>query len=121
MRDLVLVAGAVLLMIYSNVVMKLRAVANSGPTHSASLIEYALAMVRDPMVWSAGIATATAIALWLLAIRRVELSVAQPMLASIFVAVPLAAAYFLGEGLPSLRIAGLVLIAIGIVLVAITA
>ena len=121
MKEMLLLAAAVLLMIYSNVVMKFRAVANSGPGHSASVFDYALAMIRDPVVWSAGVATAGAIAMWLLAIRRVELSVAQPMLASIFVAVPLAAALFLGEALSPLRITGLVLIASGIVIVAITA
>jgi drug/metabolite transporter (DMT)-like permease len=120
-KDMALLFGAVVLMIYSNVVLKFRATVNSGEQHSASLVDYFLAMLRDPMVWTAGMATAAAMLLWMVAIRRVELSVAQPTIALIFVAVPLAAAYFLDEALPPLRIVGLVLIASGVVLVARTA
>lgn len=121
MTDLAMLIAAILLMIYSNVVMKLRAVSNSGPLHSARVLDYLLAMLRDPVVWTAGLATAAAMIFWMLAIRRVQLSVAQPMLASIFVAVPLLAAYFLSEPLPPLRILGLVLIASGVLFVARTA
>lgn len=119
--DVATLIGAILLMTYSNIVMKSRAVINSGPLHSTSVSNYLLAMLCDPIVWSAGVATAAAAIFWVLAIRRVELSVAQPMLASIFVAVPLLAAYFLGEALPPLRIIGLFLIASGVFIVARTA
>ena len=121
MKDMAPLVSAVLLMIYSNVVMKMRAVANSGPHHVTGVVDYLLAMLRDPLVWTAGAATAGAMVLWLISIRRVDLSVAHPMIASIFVAVPLAAVYFLNEPMPPLRGLGLALIAFGILLVAKTA
>jgi drug/metabolite transporter (DMT)-like permease len=47
--------------------------------------------------------------------------VLQPLFALVFAVVPLAAMFILGEQLPPLRIAGLVLIVLGVVLVGQTA
>jgi len=118
---MMLLGAAVLLMTYSNLIIKFRASVNFDPEQSESIGNYLIDMFVDPLVWSAGIATVVAMLLWLLAIRRVELSVAQPMLAAIFILVPLGAWYFLSESLPPLRIFGLFLIASGILLVAETA
>ena len=55
---------------------------------------------------------------WILAIRKLDLGVAQPVMALVFIAVPIASYFFLNEALPPLRVAGLVLITLGVFIVA---
>ena len=74
-------------------------------------------MALDPWVWSAVIAAVATGLLYLIALRQLELGVAQPLFALVFVLVPLAAVFILGEHLPLLRIVGLVLIFVGVILV----
>jgi drug/metabolite transporter (DMT)-like permease len=52
-----------------------------------------------------------------LSLRQLELSVVEPLFALVLVLVPLAAVLILGEHLPPLRIADLILIFIGVILV----
>ena len=115
-RGISLILIAVVLMAYANVAAKLRAAALGGSS-SVSWLSYILSMLRDPWSWSVGIAALVAGLLYIIALRQLELSVAQPLFALVFVVVPLAAALVLGEPLPPLRIAGLVLIVVGIILV----
>jgi drug/metabolite transporter (DMT)-like permease len=119
-KSIGLILLSVLLSVYTNVLLKSRATALSGDG-SDSWFAYIWAMARDPWVWSAAVSTSLGMLLSLIALRYLDLSVAQPIFALIFVLIPLAAALFLGEHLPLLRIAGLVLIFVGVVLVAQTA
>lgn len=121
MTDFGLLSIMIVLVVYSNLVMKARAVVHADVYAVSSAYNYILALALDWWVWTAGVATAIAALLWLFVIRKMELSVAQPTLAITFVAVPLAAAAFLGEPLPLPRIAGLVLIVAGVILVTRTA
>jgi drug/metabolite transporter (DMT)-like permease len=115
-----LILIAVVLMTFANVALKLRITAlgggNSGPWFS-----YILSLAIDPWVWSAVIAAIFTGLLYIIALRQFELSVAEPLFALVFVLVPLAAVLILGEHLPPLRIAGLMLIFVGVVLVGQTA
>ncbi len=111
-----LILIAVVLMAYANVAAKLRAAAVGG-SGSVSWLSYILSMLRDPWSWSVGIAALVAGLLYIIALRELQLGVAQPLFALVFVVVPLAAALVLGEPLPPLRIAGLVLIFAGVILV----
>jgi drug/metabolite transporter (DMT)-like permease len=74
-------------------------------------------MALDPWVWSTVSAAVATGLLYLIALRELELGIAQPLFALVFVLVPLAATFILGEHLPPLRIAGLVLIFVGVMLV----
>ncbi len=121
MTSALFLAAAILLACYSNIVIKMRATVLGGGPNKQDIISYFLSMAFDPMVWTAVVAFVSATVLWLLVIRRVELSVAQPIMALIFVLVPLAASVFLGETLPPLRIAGIVCISLGVFLIARTA
>lgn len=103
-------------MAYANVAAKLRAAALGG-SDSVSWLSYILSMLRDPWSWSVGIAALVAGLLYIIALRQLELGVAQPLFALVFVVVPLAAVLVLGEPLPLLRIASLVLIVAGVILV----
>ncbi len=111
-----LILIAVMLMAYANVVLKLRISLLNG--HSAkSWFSYLLSMTTDPWIWSALFAAAVTGTLYVVSLRRLELSVVEPLFALVFVVVPLAAVLFLGEHLPTLRIMGLLLIFAGVIMV----
>jgi drug/metabolite transporter (DMT)-like permease len=117
-RSLWLIPIAIMLMAYANIVLKLRVLALGG---DSSWLPYLLSMLLDPWTWSALIAAAATGLLYVILMRQLELSVLQPLFALVFAVVPLAAMFILGEHLPPLRIAGLVLIFLGVVLVGQTA
>jgi len=75
-------------------------------------------MMVDPWMWTALIATGSAMFLYILTIRRVEITFAQPILALVFVATPLMSHFILGESLPPARVTGIMIIALGIFIVA---
>src|ERR1041384_4177464 len=119
-RSVWLVPIAIVLMAYANIVLKLRILA-LGESSSVSWLPYLLSMLLDPWTWSALIAAMATGLLYVILLRHLELSVLQPLFALVFAVVPLAAMFILGEQLPPLRIAGLVLIFLGVVLVGQTA
>ncbi len=104
----------------ANIVLKLRITVLAGDK-SASWLAYLLSLMFDPWTWSALIAAVVTGTLYVISLRQLEISVVQPLFALVFVVVPLAAMFFLGEHLPPLRILGLVLIFIGVILVGQTA
>lgn len=61
---------------------------------------------------------AAALALWVVALRQVELSFAYPFIALGFVLVALLSYLFLGESMGAMRIGGMVLIVAGVLLIA---
>jgi len=119
-RSIWLVPIAIVLMAYANIVLKLRILA-LGESSSVSWLPYLLSMLLDPWTWSALTAAMATGLLYVILLRQLELSVLQPLFALVFAVVPLAAMFILGEQLPPLRIAGLVLIVLGVVLVGQTA
>jgi len=119
-KSIGLIVIAVVLMAYANVVLKLRITA-LGRDGSISWLSYLLSMMLDPWTWSALIAAIVTGLLYIITLRQLELSVVEPLFALVFVVVPLAAVLILGEHLPPLRIAGLLLIFVGAILVGQTA
>ena len=119
-KNIWLILIAVALMAYANVTLKLRITALGGES-SKSLLAYIVSMMLDPWIWSALIAAVVTGLFYVITLRQLELSVLEPLFALVFILVPLAAVFILGEHLPPLRIAGLVLIFVGVVLVGQTA
>jgi len=119
-RSLLLIPIAIVLMAYANIVLKLR-IAALGGNSSVSWLPYLFSMMLDLWTWSALAAAVTTGLLYVVLLRNLDLSVVEPLFALVFVVVPLAAMLILGEHLPPLRIAGLVLIVVGVVLVGYTA
>ena len=119
-RSLLLIPIAIVLMAYANIVLKLR-IAALGGNSSVSWLSYLFSMMLDLWTWSALAAAVTTGLLYVVLLRTLDLSVVEPLFALVFVVVPLAAMFILGEHLPPLRIAGLVLIFVGVVLVGYTA
>ena len=107
-------------MTFANVTLKARVTALGG-VRSDSWFSYFLSLALDPWVWLALIAAVIAGVLYVVSLREFELSVLEPAFALVFVLVPLAAVVILGEHLPPVRIAGLVLIFVGVILVGQTA
>ena len=119
-KSIWLILIAVVLMAYANVALKIRITALGGSS-SVSWLSYILSMILDPWAWSALIAAIVTGLLYVVTLRQLELSVAQPLFALVFVVVPLAAVLILGEHLPLLGIVGLILIFVGVILVGQTA
>jgi drug/metabolite transporter (DMT)-like permease len=119
-KSMWLILIAVVLVAFANVALKVRITALGGGP-STSWFSYILSLALDPWVWSAVIAAVGAGLLYVISLRQLELSVVEPLFALVFVLVPLAAVFILGEHLPPLRIAGLVLIFVGVILVGQTA
>jgi drug/metabolite transporter (DMT)-like permease len=111
-------SASIMLAASSNLIMKSRSVFNAG---SDGGLNYVTRMALDPLVWLGAVAFFAGTLAWILAIRKLELSIAQPIMASVFVIVPFGSFIFLNEPLPPMRIIGLVLIAAGVVVVTRTA
>ena len=110
---------AVVLVTFANVMFKIRITAlDEG--RSSPWFSYILSLALDPWVWLALIASVAGL-LYVVSLRQFELSLLEPLFALVFILVPLAAVVILGEHLPPVRIAGLVLIFAGVILVARTA
>jgi len=116
LKNIWLVLIAVVLVAFANVALKVRVTA-SGEGAASSWFSYILSLALDPWVWAAVVAAVVAGLLYVISLRQLELSVVEPLFALVFVLVPLAAVLILGEHPPPLRIAGLILIFIGVILV----
>jgi multidrug transporter EmrE-like cation transporter len=118
MINAIFLAAAILLASYSNLMIKARADHFNGSMSTWDLPGYFIHLALDVWTWTAVLSFIIATICWLLVVRRIDLSVAQPAMALTFVIVPLAASQLFNEPLPPLRVAGLVLIFIGVVFVA---
>jgi drug/metabolite transporter (DMT)-like permease len=115
-----LLVAVLILSVYSQLVMKSRAlVHSSGTNSSADQLQYLIGMATDWRVLSAAGATFLAGVCWLLALQRLELGYAFPFMALSFVLIPVAATLFLGEPLQILQLVGLGLVVAGISITAI--
>jgi multidrug transporter EmrE-like cation transporter len=110
-----LLLAALTLSVYSQLIMKTRAIVHSSGTNSStSDLQYLIGMATDWRVLSAAGATFLAGVCWLLALQRLELGYAFPFMALSFVLIPLSANLFLGEPLPMVQLLGLGLVIAGI-------
>src|ERR1700683_3172195 len=115
-RTICALLTSVTLVVYSNLVVKSRASLHS--IAQKDIWRFVWSMMLDPWMWTAVIATGSAMFLYILTIRRVEITFAQPILALVFVATPLMSHFILGESLPPTRVVGIMIIALGIFVVA---
>src|SRR5689334_18018438 len=97
-RSLLLIPIAIVLMAYANIVLKLLIVALVG-NMSVFWLPYFFSMMLDLWTWSALAAAVTTGLLYVVLLRNLDLSVVEPLFALVFVVVPLAAMFILGEHL----------------------
>jgi len=57
-------------------------------------------------------------AVWLVVLSQMDLSYAYPMLAFMYVLIPMASRLFLGERIPAMRWLGIVVVCVGVLIVA---
>jgi drug/metabolite transporter (DMT)-like permease len=116
-----LLIAVLVLSVYSQLVMKTRAIVHSsGHDSSIDYLQYLIGMATDWRVLSAAGATFLAGVCWLLALQRLELGYAFPFLALPFVLIPVAASLFLGEPFSMKQLMGLGLVFAGVALSAIS-
>lgn len=110
-----LLVAALALSVYSQLIMKSRALVHSTGAHSsADYLEYLIGMATDWRVLSAASATFAAGVCWLLALQRLELGYAFPFMALSFVLIPVSSNLFLGEPLPMVQLFGIGLVVAGV-------
>lgn len=110
-----LLVAALVLSVYSQLIMKSRAlVHSSGANSPADYLQYLIGMATDWRVLTAAGATFFAGICWLLALRRLELGYAFPFMALSFVLTPVSANLFLGEPLPMVQLLGLGVVVAGV-------
>jgi drug/metabolite transporter (DMT)-like permease len=117
--SIALLVVTVALASYAQLVWKARSLIHAATIDRA--VDYMWAMLWDPWIWSGLLGTAFGTIGWMLVLRRLELSVAFPAMAAVFVLVGLGAHFILGESLSVARMVGLALIVSGISVVALTA
>lgn len=67
----------------------------------------------------AGVASlGSSMLLWVQVLRKVPLTIAHPLTGLVFIAVPVVSHFLWGEPLPAIRVAGILVILLGVILVA---
>jgi len=110
------VAATILLTVYGQLVIKWRVstiVSERGETQS--IMSFALTLLMNPWVLSGFAAAFLASLTWMLAMRKLELSYAYPFMSLNFVLVLLAGAMLFGESVNRAKLAGVALIALGVI------
>ncbi len=73
--------------------------------------------LTQPLVWIGLAAYALSAMFWLIVLSRFDLSYAYPMLASMYLVIPIVSRIFLDESIPPLRWVGMLVVLIGVILV----
>lgn len=108
---------ALALSVYSQLVMKSRVLVHASASDAAAgYIQYLFAMATDWRALAAAFMTFLAGVFWLLALQRLELGYAFPVMALSFALVPVGANLLFGEPLSMMRLMGLGLVCAGVAL-----
>jgi multidrug transporter EmrE-like cation transporter len=75
-------------------------------------------IVRNPWVWAGGISYGLSFVLWLYVLKFFPLSVARPLTSLGYILTYFLSVIFIAESFTALRLAGIVLITAGVILVA---
>jgi multidrug transporter EmrE-like cation transporter len=111
-----LVALAALLTVYGQVMIKWRVdKAGEFPASGADRLRFFGDLLLDPWVMTVLVASLAAAAVYLVALTKLELSRAYPVMSLTFVLVPLSGVVIFRESLSAAAAAGIVLIVVGLV------
>lgn len=100
--------------LYGQLVTKWRAELHAGTANGGGRFGYVLAMLADPWVLSGLAGAFLASIAYMLALEKLPLSYAYPLMALSFVIVPVAAVMVFGGRIPLLQAVGLCLIVLGV-------
>lgn len=84
----------------------------------ANVLPIGMQVAREPHILGGLSCYMVSVVVWILALSRVEVSVAYPMLSLGYVVNAVAAWYLFGESLNAMRLGGIAVIIVGVVLVA---
>ncbi len=112
------VALTVLLTVYGQIVVKW-AVLRQGPfpTGGPARLQFLIALLFNPWVWSAFLAAFLAALSWMIAMTKLDLGVAYPFMSVAFVLVSFLGVFLFRESVSPSRIAGVVFIVLGLIFV----
>jgi len=83
----------------------------------AKVLEIFKPVFAQPLVWIGLGCYAASALLWLIVLSRFDLSYAYPMLASMYIVLPILSRIFLKESIPPLRWLGMLIVLVGVILV----
>jgi multidrug transporter EmrE-like cation transporter len=116
MKGVPLILLAVLLGAVGQVIMKM-GMKIYGQVSAASVWSQLVPILKVPQVFLGFVCYGVSAVLWIAVVSNVDLSLAYPMVSLAYVVVFLASWFFLGEHISALRIAGLVLIVAGVLVI----
>ena len=85
---------------------------------SANIVPVGLRLALEPFILSGVACYVVSLVVWIMALSRVEVSIAYPMLSIGYLVNAVAAWYLFGESLTALRLTGIGFIVVGVFLVA---
>lgn len=85
---------------------------------SANLLPVGWQLATQPLIMGGILAYGLSLIIWIMALSRVEVSIAYPMVSIGYVLTAIAAWQFLGESLSAMRVAGISVIMVGVFIVA---
>ena len=85
---------------------------------TANIVPVGLRLALEPFILSGVACYVVSLVVWIMALSRVEVSIAYPMLSIGYVINAVAAWYLFGESLTALRLTGIGFIVVGVFLVA---
>lgn len=88
-----------------------------GEVGAVDFIKLLIPMLSNLYLWSAMLCYAVSILLWMVVLSKVEVSFAYPFLSIGYVVAAVIGYYFLGESLSLSRLAGILVICIGVFLI----
>ncbi len=109
------VGATILLTVYGQLIIKWRVgLAGSFPVGSAGKFEFLVRRLLDVWVISGFVAAFVASLTWIAAITQLPLSFAYPFMSLAFLLVMLASAFFFGEAVTTQKLAGALLVVLGL-------
>jgi drug/metabolite transporter (DMT)-like permease len=111
------VATTVLLTVYGQLIIKWQTgKAGAFPTAAGERVDYLVSILLNPWVISSLMAAVIAAFAWIAALSYLDLSRAYPFVSASFVLVLVLSAVVFGESITVLKVAGAVLIVLGLVI-----
>lgn len=112
MTELAIAITAVLLVAASQILLKV-GIQTVGPRQTSRLRHYPRLLINPWILFSLAISIVGAV-LWLIALRKLDLTYAFPLLALNYVLVPLGSAYWFKERMHPIRATAILVITIGV-------
>jgi multidrug transporter EmrE-like cation transporter len=116
MRGIPLIITAVLLGAVGQIIMK-KGMQIYGEVTAGSVWRQLVPILKVPQVTVGLLCYALSAVLWIAVVSKIDLSLAYPMVSVAYVAVFVASWFLFGEKISAIRIAGLVLIVAGVVVI----